>query len=393
MISRRLKPPRSSALLFGPRMTGKSTWLRHHCPDWLWIDLLQEDNFQLYLSDPSRLRKEALALREKPAGVVIDEIQRVPALLNEIQSLIEERGLRFFISGSSARKLKRGGANLLAGRAVELRLFPLTLPEIQAYAGAPAFHLDDALKFGTLPKVYLSDATEKKRILKTYAGTYLHQEIQAEGLVRNLPSFSKFLAIAAETCGQEVNYSEISRETTVKSKTIREYFAVLQDTWLGYLLPPWEKSVRKQLAGSPKFYFFDNGVTNALRESLSGLLAPEARGTLFEQWIINEIRAELSYRDFEGSFYFWRARGGSEVDLLIARGSKPMAAIEIKHTSNPGPKHLAGLKSIAEEYPKLDRFLVCTVARPYVDAGIRVCNYTQFLAELGSGKMRMGAGP
>lgn len=387
MISRRLRPPRSSALLFGPRMTGKSTWLRHHCPDWLWIDLLQEDNFQLYLSDPSRLRKEVLALTVKPPGVVIDEIQRVPALLNEVQSLIEEQGLKFYLSGSSARKLKRGGANLLAGRAIELRLFPLTLPEIQSYDSGAVFRLDDVLRFGTLPKVCLSDEAEKKRILRTYAGTYLHHEIQAEGLVRSLPSFSRFLSIAAETCGQEVNFSEISRETTVKSKTIREYFSVLQDTWLGYLLPPWEKSVRKQLAGSPKFYFFDNGVANALREALSGSLAPEARDPLFEQWVINGIRAELSYREFEGSLFFWRARGGSEVDLLIARGSKPVAAIEIKHTSNPGPKHFAGLKSIAEEYPKLDRFLICTVARPYVDSGIRVCGYSQFLAELASGKL------
>ncbi len=384
MISRRLELPRSSAFLFGPRMTGKSTWLRHHCPapDWLWIDLLQESNFQLYLSDPSRLRREVLALKPAARGVVIDEVQRVPALLNEAQALIEERGTRFLLSGSSARKLRRGGANLLAGRAAELRLFPLTSLE----AGT-AFRLEDALKFGLLPKVHLSDEAEKRRILRTYVSTYLREEVQAEGLVRNLPSFSKFLSLAAEAVGQEVNFSEISRETTVRSKTIREYFSVLEDTWLGYLLPPWERSVRKGLAGSPKFYLFDNGVANALRESLTGPLAPESRGALFEQWVLNEIRAELSYQEFEGSFYFWRVRGGCEVDLLLARGSKPIAAIEIKHTSNPGPRHLTGLRSIAEEYPRLPRFLVCTVARPALADGVRVCGYAQFLDELGSGRL------
>lgn len=382
MISRRLKPPGSSCLLFGPRMTGKSTWLRHHCAEWLWVDLLRESDFQLYLSEPARLRKELDATARKPPGVVIDEVQRVPALLNEVQALIEERGTRFFLSGSSARKLRRGGANLLAGRAAELRLFPLTFLE----AGSK-FRLEDALRFGMLPKVFLSKEPEKRRILRSYVGTYLREEVQAEGLVRNLPSFSKFLALAADACAQELNFSEISRQTTVKSKTIREYFGILEDTWLGHLLPPWDRTVRKQLAGSPKFYFFDNGVANALRETLSGDVANETRGALFEQWVINEIRAELSYREFEGSLYFWKARGGAEVDLLVAKGSTPIAAIEIKRTSRPGPRHFTGLKSIAEEYPKIDRFLVCTAPRPYVERGTRVYPYQRFLEDLGAGRL------
>ncbi len=391
MISRRIQPPDSSAFLFGPRMTGKSTWLRHFCSDWLWIDLLQESNYQLYLAEPSRLRKEIEMQQSKiQLRVVIDEIQRVPSLLNEVQSLMEDKGVKFLLSGSSARKLKRGGANLLAGRAIALRLFPLTFLEIQNNSSDSKlnlFRLDDALQFGLLPKVFLSDEVEKKRILRTYVSTYLYEEIQAEGLVRNLPSFSRFLTLAAETVGQEVNYSDISRETTVKSKTIREYFSILEDTWLGYLLSPWQRSVRKQLAGSPKFYFFDNGVTNGLRESLGSGLSLESRGILFEQLIINEIRAELSYQEFEGSFYFWRARGGLEIDLLIARGTKPILAIEIKHTANPGARHLAGLKSIEEEYPKLDQILICSVPRSYVQDGIRVYNYQQFLKDLGNGKI------
>lgn len=385
MISRLLKPPKTSALLFGPRMTGKSTWLRHHCKDWLWIDLLREANFQLYLAEPGRLRKEVENLEKKVPGIVIDEIQRVPALLNEVQALIEERKIRFFLSGSSARKLKRDGANLLAGRAVELHLFPLTLQEIERAQDQDAvkkFSLESVLKYGSLPAVYLEDEKEKIQILRTYVSTYLREEIQAEGFVRNLPSFSKFLLLAAESCGQELNYTEISRETTVSSKTIREYFSILEDTWLGYLLMPWERSVRKQLAGSPKFFFFDNGVTNALRESLSSHLSNDDRGRLFEQWMINEIRAQLAYAQFEGSFYFWRVRGGSEVDLVLARGSKPVAAIEIKHTANPGLKHFSGLNAFADEYPNVPRYLVCTTQRSYVEGGVKVENYQEFLSNI-----------
>jgi len=370
-------------------MTGKTTWLKSTFSGWHIIDLLREDNFQIFLSDPSRLRKEVFAAREKPGflGVIIDEIQRVPSLLNEVQSLIESDGITFILSGSSARKLKRGGANLLAGRAYEMRIFPVTYIESNNYK-KDFFELDSVLQFGALPKILLSSPAEKKRILKSYVGTYLREEIHAEALVRNLPSFSRFLALAAESCGQEVNFSEISRETTVKSKTIKEYYSILEETWIGTFLHPWKKTVRKQLAGSPKFYFFDNGVTNALRETLGGVLSPEIRGLLFEQWVIGEVRAIISYAELEGSLYYWKIRGGSEVDLLVARGSAPLTAVEIKHTSNPGPRCFSGLNSLAEEYPGIGRYLVCNVERAFDNDGIHVMNYRQFFEELYQGRIQ-----
>lgn len=284
---------------------------------------------------------------------MIDEIQRVPSLLNEVHRLIEDSQLRFALSGSSARKLKRGGSNLLAGRADDLRLFPLLPEEIGS-----AFDLDSALRWGTLPAVWLEDAAGKKNILRSYVSTYLREEIQAEGYVRNLPSFSRFLNLAAESIAQEVSYANIARETSVTSKTIREYFGILEDTLVGFLLPPWTRSIRKQLAGSPKFYFFDNGVTNALRENLSDRPNEQALGSLFEQWVIQSIRAVLAYRQFEGSIYFWRARGGREVDVVIAKGSKPVLAIEIKSTRRPDLRDCASLVSFREEYPKVESVLV-----------------------------------
>lgn len=364
MISRHLSAPKSrSFFLFGPRMTGKSTWLRHEFKEAMWIDLLNQENYLRYLANPGLLRGEAESfLRRHPgAWIIIDEIQRVPQLLNEVHSLIEEKKFRFGLSGSSARKLRRGGANLLAGRATEMRIHPFTVPELEAKSSAspaPHFDLDAALRWGTLPPVWTADTDEKKQILRSYCSVYLREEIQAEGLVRNLPAFSKVLQLAAESIAQEVNFTTLSREIGVASKTIASHFLILEDTLIGFLLPPWTRSIRKELAGSPKFYFFDNGITNALRENLTDPPVGEVQGVLFEQFIIQQIRAILSYRSFEGSLSFWRARGGNEVDLVISRGSKPVLAVEIKHTRRPSRADFGGLRSFSEEYPKVPGILV-----------------------------------
>ena len=356
MISRLVTVPHQrSFLLLGPRMTGKSTWIQNEFENALKIDLLDEQNFIRYLTHPEDLEKEALAyLKKNPKGwVIIDEVQRIPSLLNEVHRLIEKYKMKFGLTGSSARKLKRGGANLLAGRANEMKLFPLTTIELKEQ-----FALDAAIHWGTLPAVWTSEVKEKKQILRSYASTYLREEIQAEGMVRNLPSFSKSLQLAAENIAREVNYSEISKQTGVASKTISGYFSILEDTFIGFLLPPWSKTIRKELAGSPKFYFFDNGVTNALRENLTDMPSGDMYGHLFEQFVIQQVRAILSYREFEGSISYWRVRGGKEVDLIISRGSKPLLAIEIKSTSRPGQGDFSGLTSFSEEYPKVPGVLI-----------------------------------
>ena len=384
MISRSIKvPTQRSFFLFGPRMTGKSTWIQSEFKSALRIDLLEEQNFLVYLSHPEELEKEVLAYYKKhPKGwVVIDEIQRVPALLNEVHRLIEKYNCKFGLTGSSARKLKRGGANLLAGRANEMKIFPLTTIELK-----DQFNLEAAIHWGTLPAVWTSEADVKKQILRSYVSTYLREEIQAEGIVRNLPSFSKSLQLAAENISKEVNYSEISKQTGVVSKTIAGYFSIIEDSFIGFLLPPWSKTVRKELAGSPKFYFFDNGVTNALRENLTDMPTGEVYGYLFEQFIIQQVRAILSYREFEGSIYYWKARGGKEVDLIIARGSKPILAVEIKATTRPGVSDFSGLASFAEEYPKVPGVLVTRQPRSTVQNQFEGIPVLEFLKRLSDGE-------
>lgn len=383
MYSRLLNLPRRSFLLFGPRMTGKSTWLKQTFSEALKIDLLHEQTFANYLANPDLLEKEVLAHHKKAKKdwILIDEIQRVPALLNTVHRLIESHQIKFGLTGSSARKLKKGSANLLAGRASELRLFPLTVIEI-----GKGFDIDAALRWGTLPAVWTSEVEDKKDILKSYSSVYLREEIQAEGLVRNLPSFAKSLRLASESIAKEINYSSISKETGVASKTIAGYFSVLEDTFIGFYLPPWTSTVRKELAGSPKFYFFDNGITNAIKENLTDAPTGAIYGDLFEQFVIQQVRALLFYKGFEGSMHYWKARGGREVDLVISRGSKPILAIEIKATTKPDRADFAGLVSFTEEYPKVPAILVSNQLRPTIEGKFEGVPVLDFLNSLWNGE-------
>lgn len=368
-----------SFFLLGPRMTGKSTLLRSRFPDSFWIDLLSGDAYQKYLGDPEKFYDEILyqIKKNKIKSVVVDEIQRLPELLNEVHRLIESNKIQFILSGSSARKLKRQSANLLGGRANEYHLFPLTYHEL-----GDDFSLSSIMIYGSLPIIVSSSANEKKEILKSYTTTYLREEIQLEGTVRRLPSFSKFLQLAAESVSQEVNYSNLGSEIGISGKTIREYYQILEDTLIGFFLHPWHKTVRKQLAGSPKFYLFDNGITNALRENLHESISSESRGPLFEQWILQQVRAICSYQNFEGSMSYWKARGGHEVDLILSRGSTPILAVEIKHTQQPKTKDTACLDSIREEYPKLKTLLVTRQDLPRMISGHESLPYEKFLDHL-----------
>ncbi len=385
MISRALQlPVRQSFLLLGPRLTGKSTLLRHELEGKrvFTVDLLRASQYRRYLRDPGLLRQEVLdALRSGPLDwVFIDEIQRVPELLHEVQSMIEELGLCFALTGSSARKLKRGGANLLAGRALDLRLFPLISREL-----GQDFRIEEAMVTGLLPKIVSeSSAVARVRILRAYVNLYLKEEIQAEQVVRSLGPFSHFLDLAAEANGQEINFSSISREVGVSSPSIRAYYQVLEDTLLGQFLLPWEKAVRKQLAGHPKFYFFDAGVVNALCERLPGKMDPVVLGGLFETVIVNEVRAQISYRELPLRLNYWKTSSGTEVDLVVSRGGRIRLAVELKNKVAPQPRDLSSLESLHDDHPEAIRILVSRVERGRSIRGVRVLPVETFLKELPS---------
>lgn len=373
-------PPRGSFLLFGPRQTGKSTLIDMRYPHAVWkVDLLLSELFLAYTKDPSQFRLEALEKirRERVQTIVLDEVQRVPALLNEVQALIQQTSCQFILLGSSARKLKRGGANLLAGRAVERRLFPFITKELQG-----AFSLDEALVFGTLPPVVGRSRQDKIDFLSAYVHTYLREEIQSEGLARNLGGFARFLDVAAAQCGDLTNYSAIGRECQLPTRTVQSYYDILEDTLIGLRLEPWRRSVRKRLSAHSKFYLFDLGVTNAIARRLTGGLDAVLRGRLFEQWVVLETARLLHYQYREARLFYWRTNHGAEVDLLIEQHGRLRAAVAIKATSHIAGTHLSGLRAFREEYPKAPCLLVCTAARAFELDRVHVLPWSTYLERL-----------
>ncbi len=382
MINRAVRlPKKDSFFLLGPRQTGKSTLIEHQFKSGVWrVDLLLSDTFFKYSGDPSLFRAEA---SEKIAAgkvqtVFVDEIQRLPILLNEIQHLMGRHPVQFILTGSSARKLRRGGANLLAGRALEYELFPLIHREI-----ADRFKLEEALRYGTLPPVWLAEDPEKKAsILSAYVETYLREEIQQEGLARNLGGFVRFLDLAAEQSGELLSFSSTARECQLPVRTVQSYYEILEDTLIGLRLMPWRKSLRKRMVAHPKFYLFDTGVTNAI---LKRLKAPQDRavtGRLFEQWIVLETYRHLSYARSEANLYFWRSNIGTEVDLLIERHGKILGAFEIKATPHPAGPDLSGLKSFREEHPGVPCHLVSRAEHARVLDGVKILPWKEHLDSL-----------
>ncbi len=325
----RLAPLQRSAFLFGPRMTGK-TFLLRELPADLVIDLLDPE-LELQLKQTPRLFWEQVSALKANALVVVDEVQRVPALLDYVQKGIEENHLIFILSGSSARKLKRGGANLLGGRAKDLKLHPLTKGEMKEH-----FDIKEACQFGTLPKVAqcLADHNkdEVRSLLRSYATTYIKEEIQLEALTRNVGAFQRFLQVAIQGNAQVIEFANISRECSVPSSTVKEYYSILEDTLLGDFLWPWDRSERKK--ARPKFYFFDCGVVRAIQNRLNDPPTPAEMGFLFETWFVREIRRLRDYGDKAHEFSFWR-EGNHEIDLLIMGGHGPLLAIECKTGHDP----------------------------------------------------------
>ncbi len=357
-----------SFFLFGPRATGKTSLIREQLSaNVLIINLLRSDMFLRLSADPSLL-EEIIETRANPETIiVIDEVQKIPILLNEVHRLIEEKKIRFLLTGSSARKLRKNDVNLLAGRAWEARLFPLTRSEI------PDFSLPRYLNFGGLPSVYLSENPREELI--AYVDTYLKEEIQAEAVVRKIQSFAKFLQISALTSGNLLNFSSLSNDVGIPAATIREYYQVLEDTLIGFLLPAWTKTQKRKAISTAKFYFFDIGVMHQLAEIYTVEPNTDVYGQAFEHFIAMELSAYLSYNRKNLTLSFWAAPNEREVDFIIGDD----IAIEIKSTKSVNSKHLKGIKALQEEGICKKYFLVSFDKIHRIHEGIEIIHWESFL--------------
>jgi uncharacterized protein len=364
----------SASFLWGPRQTGKTTLLRQRFPEALRYDFLDTEISAELSVRPRRLREEILAQRSD--RVVIDEIQKVPAVLEEIHWLLENTATQFILCGSSARKLRREARNLLGGRAVEHTLFPLTTREV------PGLNLNKVLGHGSLPTHYLSPKPEP--LLRSYINTYIKEEIIDEALTRNIPAFSRFLQTVALTHGLQLNFANVGRECGVSANTVRSYYQILNDTLLGFELPPWRKTATRRLVETSKYYLFDIGVAN--------FLTPEGRvvaegsdryGRAFEHFLLNEIRAYVAYAQKDMALCYWRTSSGQEVDLILGDLD---VAIEFKSSKEVRPSDLKGLRALKEEQRVRRSLVVSRDERPRrTEDGIEVMPWAEFCVQLWAG--------
>jgi predicted AAA+ superfamily ATPase len=379
MIKRKLNLPAAGEetfFLLGPRQTGKSTLLRYTYPGAIWIDLLKAEEFRRYLGNPELLRQELPHEGIMPF-VVIDEVQKLPTLLDEVHWLHENRNVHFALCGSSARKIKRGHANLLGGRAIRYEMFGLIAAEIK-----DNFDLLRLLNNGYLPRIYLSK--QPRRLLNAYVANYLKEEIAAEGLVRNLPVFSNFLNMAALSDTELVNFSTIARDCGVSSQTIKEYFQILEDTLLGRWLPSFRKRPKRRVAASAKFYFSDVGVVNFLAKRGAIEHGSELFGKAFENWCFHELNAFNMYQESFAEFSYWRLAGGTEVDFIV---NDMEIAIEAKWSKKITANQLKGLRSLKIDHPNIKRRLViCSEDKlRMTDDGIEIIPAATFVEMLWQG--------
>lgn len=340
----------NSFFLFGPRGTGKTTYLGNALPaqHTLRIDLLADEYLAQLQADPAALIN--IIEQVKKEWILVDEVQKVPPLLDVVHLLIEKRRQKFALTGSSARKLKRGSANLLAGRAFVFKMFPLTHTELGA-----AFDLNEVLSYGTLPKIFdLPSAREKALFLKAYAETYLKEEILIEQLIRNLPPFRRFLEISARQDTELVSYSTIARDILVDPKIVSNYYLILEDTLLGFFLEPFHISLRKRQKAAPKFYWFDLGVRRALSGTVDQPVTPKSfeYGSLFESFLVNEIHRLLTYAERSFKLSFARIDENLEVDLIVERQGLPIYLVEIKSGARINRVHAKGLEKLSASLPK-----------------------------------------
>lgn len=379
MFPRSLASPKTSFFLFGPRGTGKSTWLRAAFPDALTVNLLPPATALRYERDPETFRAEILA-SPRERWIVVDEVQRVPKLLDEVHFLMEEKGYRrFALSGSSARKIKRGAANMLAGRAVTRQLFPLTTAETSFTADTPQL-----LRYGALPlSVTAADDEAREDFLRAYVTTYLSEEIRAEGLVRNLGSFSRFLEVAALAAGQRTNVSNIARDAAVSRETARGYFDVLVDTLIGAWLPAYRPRAKVKEVAQPKFYWFDPGVLHAAAGGFDQPLPADWQGVLLEHMVLHELRSRIHYAGVKGSLGYWATPSGSEVDFVWWRGDR-MVAIEVKHAREFKAAHRKGIESLLAS-TSADSYVLYLGSKELKVGTTRVLPVSTFLRQLHRG--------
>ena len=349
-------PPRQSAFFWGARQTGKSTYLKTYFPHSIVINLLKSDVFLAMSKRPSLLREQVLEMDAKTLRypIILDEVQKVPFLLDEVHWLIENTDAQFILCGSSARKLRRSGANLLGGRAWKYHLYPLVMKEI------PAFHLLKALNTGLLPPHYLS--TQPKKSLQAYVENYLTQEIQEEGLVRSLPSFSRFLDSMAFCNGEMISHSNIARDCGIDAKTVQNYFEILIDTLVGYYLPPYTRKVSRDiLFQKQKFYLFDVGVAGYLANRTIEVLKGAEAGKAFEHFIFMELIAYKNMNDKRFDITYWRTKTGYEVDFIL--GDAAMA-VEVKISECAQRSDLKGLIAFCDEHPKTKAIVISQDPEP-----------------------------
>ncbi|RLD60022.1 MAG: hypothetical protein DRJ05_05415 [Bacteroidetes bacterium] len=372
-------PENQSAFLWGPRKTGKSTFLKYHFPESIKFDFLDTELFFEFSKKPSLMRQQLLAkspdVLQKP--IILDEVQKIPQMLDEVHWLIENKGFRFILCGSSARKLKRGQANLLGGRAWRFEMFPLVTCELIDW------DLLTVLNRGLIPTHYQQKGY--KRSLKAYLLDYLKEEVFAEGLTRNIPAFSRFFDALGYSHGELTNYSNIARDCGVDSKTVREYYQILVDTLMGTFVEPFKKRQNRQvISKAPKFYMFDVGVAGALTKRF----IPEERGEIFgkafEHFIFMELTAYRSYSEIDFEIGFWRTKSGLEVDFVLGNGQ---VAIEVKGSRIIGRKELGPINAFIEDYSPKAAYVVANINTERLIGKIRIIPYRKFLKELWDGKV------
>ncbi|MEW5691774.1 MAG: AAA family ATPase [Candidatus Hydrogenedentota bacterium] len=368
LIKRQVQLPKNkNFFLFGPRQTGKSTLLKHTFSNKrpLYYDILKSEIFRKLAANPEVLRSEiqAVMLTKKITHVIIDEVQKIPGIMDELQSLIDSKiPCNFIISGSSPRKLKRAHANMLAGRAWTFHLYPFTYFEIK-----DTFELNRVLQFGSIPPIYCASSdTERYEILNSYVDTYIKEEVEIEADIRNIGGFLRFLPMAASQNGEVLNFSNIARETGVKYNSVREYYKILEDTLIGFYLLPYGRSIRKKMTRHPKFYLFDTGIVNALNKRLQVTLEQNSYefGRLFEQFLVCEIIRMNNYRRADFTISFYRTERGVEVDCIIETPKGKIVALEIKSTRNPDTTHCSGLISFKEKVKEAELILACRIDIP-----------------------------
>jgi predicted AAA+ superfamily ATPase len=374
-----LLPPKQSAFLWGARKTGKSTYLKERFPQSLVYNFLDTDLVLEYSKRPALLREQLLAQDETvlTQPIILDEVQKVPDILDEVHWLIENRGLQFILCGSSARKLKRGQANLLGGRAWRYEMFPLVSAEIEIA------DLLTVLNRGMIPSHYLDEQYQKS--LRAYTTDYLKEEVFAEGLTRNIPAFSRFFEAIGYSHGELTNFSNIARECGVDSKTVKEYYQILEDTLIGTMIAPFKRrQSRRVISQTPKFYLFDVGVAGALTKRHLTQERGELFGKAFEHFIFMELRAHRSLRDLHYAINFWRTKSGLEADFVLGDGQ---VAIEVKGTKRVERSELRPLMAFREEYSPRQTLVVCNERVERIHDQIRILPWRVFLRELWDGKI------